>query len=88
MSLSYSTFFLFLGGHFFLPCAPVHNDVASFSIHFLLVNSVVNGVFFSLINVVYFSLSCDRCIKGVNIDEIKGQLELENSTTLVVKNVM
>ena len=36
----------------------------------------------------YFSLSRDRCIKGVNIDEIKGQLELEDSTTLVVTIVM
>ena len=36
----------------------------------------------------YLSLSRDRCIKGVNIDEIKGQLELEDSTTLVVTIVM
>ena len=56
VSLSYSTFFLFLIGHFFHFCAPMHNVAASFSIHFLLVNSFANGV--------PFSLSRDRCTKG------------------------
>ena len=36
----------------------------------------------------HFSLSRGRCIKGLNIDETKGQLELEDSTTLVVTIVM